>query len=193
MNIGVVIGSNREGRSTDRAAKWVASEASKIDDANVELLDLRDYDLPFFSEPISPQYNPNRKPKGEVKRWLDALARQDALVIVSPEYNRSIPAVLKNAIDYVAYELDRKPVAIVAHGSSNGAQAVSHLRGIIPGVLGVTVPRAVYLPIAGYSFTEDGALDPELAAKPHGPEVALTAMLTDLVAYGSALAAIRKQ
>lgn len=191
MNIGVIVGSSREGRSTDRVAKWVAAAAGEVDGAVVELLDLRDYDLAMFNEPISPQYNPDRKPEGAVKQWLEALARQDALIIVTPEYNRSIPAVLKNAIDYIAYELDRKPVGIVAHGSSNGAQAVSHLRGIIPGALGITVPRAVYAPPAGHAFDEDGSLRADLAANPHGPAAALSTMLTDLAAYSTALATIR--
>lgn len=191
MNVGIVIGSTREGRSTDRVAKWVATAASEINGVDVDLLDLRDFDLPMFNEPVSPQYNPHRNPTGEVKRWLDALAKKDALVIVTPEYNRSIPAVLKNAIDYIAHELERKPVGIVAHGSSNGAQAVSHLRGIIPGVLGVTVPRAVYAPGAAHAFDELGVLSAELLAIPYGPTAALDAMLRDLVAYSGALASIR--
>lgn len=191
MNVGIIIGSTREGRSTDKAAIWAASEAGKLEGVKVEVLDLRDFDLPMFNEAVSPQYNPTRQPEGDVERWLDALARQDALVVVTPEYNRSIPAVLKNALDYIAYEIERKPVGIVAHGSSNGAQAVSHLRGIIPGALGVTVPRAVYVPGAGHSFDENGTLSAELAAKPYGPATALHAMLTDLIAYATALKTIR--
>ncbi len=192
MKVGIIVGSTREGRSSDRAAKWVAAAVANLDGVEAEILDLRDYNLPMFNEAVSPQYNPDRKPAGAVKQWLEALARQDALIIVTPEYNRSIPAVLKNAIDYIAYELDRKPVGIVAHGSSNGAQAVSHLRGIIPGALGVTVPRAVYLPIAGHAFDENGVLRADLADNPHGPAAALNAMLTDLAAYSTALATIRK-
>lgn len=192
MKLGIIIGSTREGRSTDRAAKWATTIASTLENVEVTTLDLRDYDLPFFNEAISPQYNPDRKPEGVAKQWLDALAAQDAFIIVTPEYNRSIPAVLKNAVDYIAYELDRKPVGIIAHGSANGAQAVSHLRGIIPGALGVSVPRAVFVPMAGTAFDENGVLNADLAANPYGPAGALQAMLADLADYAKAFSTIRK-
>ena len=191
MKLGIIIGSIREGRSTDRVAKWAATAAASLAGVEVTVLDLRDFALPMFNEAVSPQYNPDRKPEGEVKKWLDALAAQDAIIVVTPEYNRSIPGVLKNAFDYVAYELERKPVAIIAHGSSNGAQAVSHIRGIIPGMLAVSVPRAVMIPMAGSAFDENGVLNAELAANPYGPASALTAMLADLVDYSQALATIR--
>jgi len=192
MKLGIIIGSTREGRSTDRAAKWATTIASTLENVEVTTLDLRDYDLPFFNEAISPQFNPDRKPEGVVKQWLDALAEQDAFIVVTPEYNRSIPAVLKNALDHVAYELDRKPVGIIAHGSANGAQAVSHLRGILPGVLAVSVPRAVFVPMAGTAFDENGVLNADIAANPYGPAGALQVMLADLVDYATALATIRK-
>ncbi len=192
MKLGIIIGSTREGRSTDRAAKWVATVAGTLEGVEVTTIDLRDFDLPMFNEAVSPQYNPERKTEGVVKQWLDALAAQDAVIVVTPEYNRSIPGVLKNAFDYVAYELDKKPVGIVAHGSANGAQAISHLRGIIPGMLAVGVPRAVFVPMAGVAFDETGVLNAEIAANPYGPAGALNAMLADLVEYSKALATIRK-
>lgn len=192
MKLGIIIGSTREGRSTDRAAKWAATIASTLENVEVTTLDLRDYDLPFFNEAASPQFNPDRKTDGVVKQWLDALAAQDAFIVVTPEYNRSIPAVLKNALDHVAYELDRKPVGIIAHGSANGAQAVSHLRGILPGVLAVSVPRAVFVPMAGTAFDENGVLNADIAANPYGPAGALQVMLADLVDYATAFATIRK-
>lgn len=192
MKLGVIIGATREGRTTDRAAAWVAKTAKKLDDVDVEIIDLRHFELPFFDEPMSPQYNAERITDGPVKEWLAKLAEKDALVVVTPEYNRSIPGVLKNALDYIAYELDRKPVGIVAHGATSGAQAVSHLRGIISGALGVSVPRAVFLPMSGTAFSEDGAIDEEIAANPYGPVGALDTMLNDLVAYSAALATIRQ-
>ena len=192
MKLGIIIGSTREGRSTDRAAKWVATVANTLEGVEVTMLDLRGYDLPMFNEAVSPQYNPARNPEGVVKQWLDALASQDAFIVVTPEYNRSIPAVLKNALDYVAYEMEKKPVGIVAHGSTNGAQAVSHLRGIIPGVLAISVPKAVFAPMAGSAFDENGVLNADIAANPHGPAGALNAMLADLVWYADALVAAKQ-
>src|SRR4051812_39646745 len=110
--IAVIVGSTREGRVSDKLAKWVAAEAEKL--AEVEVLDLRDYPMPFFDEPGSPRYNPGRAPAPEVTKWLDKVATFDGYVIVTPEYNRTMTAVLKNAIDVVAYEMEDKPVALVA-------------------------------------------------------------------------------
>ena len=187
MKIGIIVGSTRQGRVTDRVAKWVEQTAAKqLPEAELTLLDMQDYALPFFDEAISPQYNPERKPEGVVKNWLDALAAQDAIIIVTPEYNRSIPAVLKNALDYVGYELARKPVAIVGHGSAGANQAISHLRGITAGVLAISVPAFVGIAQAA-SIDENGVLDAEIAANPYGPAGALQRMLTDLEWYTSAL------
>ncbi|QQS19021.1 NAD(P)H-dependent oxidoreductase [Candidatus Saccharibacteria bacterium] len=114
------------GRSTDRVAKWVADAASKVAGAEVEVLDLRDYELPMFNEAISPQYNPDRKPEGAVKNWLDALSKNDAFIVVTPEYNRSIPAVLKNAFDHVGYELT-KNLSLLLHMVLPMALKLSHI------------------------------------------------------------------
>lgn len=193
MKLGIVIGSVREGRGSERAAKWVAAAANKLDGVTVETLDLRDFDLPMFDEPASPQYNPERQTDGDVKKWLDTLAAQDALILVTPEYNRSLPAVLKNALDYVAYELERKPVALVGHGATGGAQAVHTLRAVTAGTLAISVPRAVYIPtMAGMAFDEDGTLNPDLAANPYGPNGALQATLADLLWYAGALSSAKK-
>ncbi|MCA9327095.1 NAD(P)H-dependent oxidoreductase [Candidatus Saccharibacteria bacterium] len=193
MKLGIIIGSTREGRGSERAAKWVAVAAQKVDGFEVETLDLLDYELPFFDEAISPQYNPERKPAGVVKQWLDKLAEKDAIIVVTPEYNRSLPAVLKNALDYVAYELERKPIAVVAHGSTGGAQAVHTLRAVTAGTLAISVPRAVYIPsMAGMAFDEDGNLNADLAANPYGPNSALQATLSDLAWYAEALSAAKK-
>ncbi|MEJ0072738.1 MAG: NAD(P)H-dependent oxidoreductase [Candidatus Saccharibacteria bacterium] len=94
--IAVIIGSTREGRSTDKLAKWVAAEAAKV--AEVETLDLRDYPMPFYEEAGSARYMPDRKAPAPIQKWLDALTGFDAFIIVTPEYNRSMTGVLKNAI-----------------------------------------------------------------------------------------------
>ena len=97
MKLGIVIGSVREGRVSDRLAKWVQKEAQKIDGVQVELIDLVDYPMPLFDEAMSPQFNPDRKPVPKVKAFLDKVAKQDAIALVTPEYNRSYSAAIKNA------------------------------------------------------------------------------------------------
>lgn len=190
--IAVIVGSTREGRQTDRLAKWVAQEVGKV--AEVETLDLRDYPMPFFDEAISPRYNPNREPKPEVKKWLDKVAEFDGYVLVTPEYNRSTSAVLKNALDVLDYQMESKPVALVAHGSAGGAQAVGNLRNALPGVGAVGIPQALYFTDrVGEAIDEAGVLKAELAEAPYGPQSSLEAQAKSLAWYAEALAAARSK
>lgn len=190
--IAVVVGSVREGRVSDKLAKWVAEEVKKS--ADVEVLDLCDYPMPFFEEAQSPRYNPERKPKPEVKKWLDKVAEFDGYVLVTPEYNRSTSAVLKNAIDYLDYQMEQKPVALVGHGSTGGAQAVANLRMALPGVGAVSVPQALFFSdrIADV-IDETGTLKAELRGAPYGPQTNLKAAIESLLWYTEALAAARKK
>ena len=190
MKVQIIIGSTRPGRVSDRVARWVAQEAQKLAETEVEILDLRDFDLPFFDEAISPQYNPDRVPSEVVKKWLDKLAEADAYVLVTPEYNRSYPAVLKNALDYVDFQMARKPVALVAHGSNGGAQAVSHLRGVLPGLLAVTVPKAMLFGDPAANLIDESG---KLAKDAGRLEGILGAMLGDLKWYTDALSVARAQ
>ena len=188
--IAVVVGATREGRVTDKLAKWAAEGMKKA--AETEVLDLRDYPMPFLDEAISPRYNPDRKPSPEVKKWLDKLSEFDAFVLVTPEYNRSTSAVLKNAIDVLDFQMEKKPVGLIGHGSSGGAQAIANLRMAIPGVGAITVPQALYFSDrVAEAIDEAGVLKAELRERPYGPEAQLQ-MLTDaLVWYSDALAAAR--
>ena len=189
--IAVVIGSTRQGRHTDKLAKWVANGLG--DKADVELLDLLDYPMPFLNESVSPRYNPSRKPDPETKKWLDRITMFDGYIFVTPEYNRATSAVLKNAIDVLGHEMDDKPVALVGHGSSGGAQAIANLRMIFPGVGAVTIPQALFfsdrLP---ESIDNNGKLKQEIAKRPHGPKTALAGQLDSLLWYTKALKTARK-
>jgi NAD(P)H-dependent FMN reductase len=189
--IAVIIGSTREGRQTDKLAKWAAKEVGNK--AEVTLLDLRDYPLPFINEAISPRYNPERQPEPATKKWLETLAPFDAYVIVTPEYNRSMPGVLKNAIDVIGHEMDDKPVALIAHGSTGGAQSVATLRIALPAVGVVTIPQALFFSDhLAESITDEGELRQDLRDKPYGPQVQLATQVESLVWYADALNAARK-
>ena len=192
MKLQVIVGSTRPGRVSDRLAKWVVLAAKAMPDTEVELVDIADYKLPFLDEPISPRYNPNRTPNSEAKRWLEKLAEADAYVLVTPEYNRSYPAVLKNAIDYIDFQMERKPVALVAHGSTGGAQAVSHLRAVLTGIHAITVPAATYfIGHVNEMVDDNGNLSEAAKANPYGPQTALQHMLDSTKWYSDALAAAR--
>lgn len=188
--IAVIVGSTRPGRQTDRLAKWAANELSKH--ADTEIVDLQDYPLSFLNEPMSPRYNPDRQLIPEVKKWLDKVAEFDGYAIVTPEYNRSTSAVLKNAIDYLGYEADNKPAALIGHGSTGGAQAVANLRMALPGVGVVTIPQALFFgDHLSESINDAGELDETRRAKPHGPQSQLEAQAKSLVWYADALKAAR--
>ncbi len=127
-NIKVIIGSTREGRFGDKAGAWIAEELKKEANVLVEILDLRDYEMPFFNEAVSPSYKTEPYKNEAVARFTTKIAEADAYVIVTPEYNRGTTAVLKNALDWVYQEWNNKPVAFVSYGTVGGARAVEQLR-----------------------------------------------------------------
>ena len=178
MKVQIIIGSARKGRSTPLVANWVKQTADKVlaDKADIEIVDLADFDLPLFDEAVSPKYNQDRQPEGDVKQWLDTLARADGYIFVTPEYNHSIPGALKNAIDYIAYETNKKAATIVSHIASE---------------LGlVTTPVAVNL--VGYVglqpiLNEDGTLVNDKS----GAQGVLESALEQLIWYTAALKTAR--
>jgi NAD(P)H-dependent FMN reductase len=192
MKVQIIIGSARKGRSTPLVANWVKHTADKVlaDKADIEIVDLADFDLPLFDEAISPKYNQDRQPEGDVKQWLDTLARADGYVFVTPEYNHSIPGALKNAIDYVAYQTAQKAATIVSHGGVGGARATEHLRNIASEMGLVTTPIAVNL--VGFVgmqpiINEDGTL----VNSESGAQGVLESALEQLVWYTAALKTAR--
>lgn len=187
--IGIIVGTTRAGRATDRLATWVANELKGK--AECEIVDLVDYPMPFIDEP-SPRYNPERKASPEVQKWLDKVAEFDGYVVVTPEYNRTIPGVLKNAIDLLDYQIEQKPAAIVAHGSNGGAQSVDTLRSALPQVGAVVVPQNVYFGArVAEVINEAGELNEELKSNPYGPQGALAGVVSQLLWLTDALTAAR--
>lgn len=192
MKIGIIVGTTRENRQTIKQAKWVAKTAENFEDAEIEMIDLADYPMPFFNEPISPRYNPNRTPAPEVQKFLDVMNRQDAYIFVTPEYNHSIPAVLKNAFDYLTWEMNRKPAAIVSHGTVGGARAAMHLKEVISEGMAVPIQKSVAFAGMSDAVDDDGNISEELKANPYGPQASLDGLLEELVWYGEALKAARE-
>jgi NAD(P)H-dependent FMN reductase len=125
--IQVVLASTREGRFGEKATAWVMDRLGGRDDLDVELLDLRDYPMPFFEQSRAPAYGHREYPP-EVTRWAEAVERGDGYLVVTPEYNHGYPAVLKNALDNVFPELNRKPIAFVGYGNAGGARSIEQLR-----------------------------------------------------------------
>ena len=124
--IAVIISTTRATRFGERPAKWIYDLASARADMNVELIDLREYPMPFFDEPASNAWVAS---KNEVaQRWQKKVAEFDGFIFTAAEYNHGPTAVLKNAIDYAANEWNKKPAGFVGYGSVGGSRAVEQLR-----------------------------------------------------------------
>lgn len=131
IKIQILIGSTRQGRYSDKPAQWLLSELKKETQINAELVDLRDYSLPFFDEPMSPMRGNGTYSKPEVQKWAEKIRSADAYIIITPEYNHGYSAVLKNAIDHLYPEWNYKPVGFLSYGSAGGARAVEQLRQVV--------------------------------------------------------------
>lgn len=193
LKLQIIVGSTREGRNADPVCRWCVPAAMSHGAFEVETLDLRDWPLPMFQETIATVGNVADPTYSDplVKRWNDKIKEADAYVIVTPEYNRSLPAVLKNAIDSVffSFRFRQKAVAFVAYslGPTAGARAVEHLTQIMVETEAVPVRTPTLIPLVAGAFNEVGQpVNPGLQAN-------LTVMLDDLAWLGNALKAARLQ
>jgi NAD(P)H-dependent FMN reductase len=149
MKVLIINGSNRPGQITRQMSKWIERVAKSKGSVDVELVDLADYPLPFLDEPISPRFNPQRQPNEQAKKWMAKMASGDAYIFVTPEYNHSVPGALKNAIDYLTWELLKKPATVASHGTVGGARATMHLKEILSESKAAIIPTQ--LALAGMS------------------------------------------
>ncbi|MEE6310128.1 NAD(P)H-dependent oxidoreductase [Plantactinospora veratri] len=186
--IGVVVGSSRPGRRGPAVARWVVEVAAghpavRADVAAVELIDLAEQRLPLLDEPVPARFGDYRH--DHTRRWSAVVAGCDAFVFVTPEYNHSIPAVLKNGIDYLDAEWRGKPAGLLSYGVSGGGQAAGHLRDILTEVGMVVVPTHVGLGLfTDFDWSGEDASDPTAAGRIAPGEdraVAVTALLTELL------------
>lgn len=191
MKLGIIIGTVRQGRQTLKQANWVLKTAQQQEGVEAEIVDLADYPLPFFAEPVSPRYNPGRQLEPAAQKWLDKIAELDAYIFVTPEYNHSIPGVLKNAFDYFDWQMKRKPAGIVSHGTVGGARAAMHLKEVISEARAVPIPEFVALAHMSDLIDDDGNLSAEAAANPYGPQATLEGLLSELKWYSDALSVAR--
>jgi NAD(P)H-dependent FMN reductase len=126
--LAMIIGSTRPQRFADKPADWLIEQAAQREDFTLDRLDLRDFDLPFFAEASSNLHMPSVDPKALA--WQDAIRPYDGYIFIVAEYNHSVTAALKNALDQAYVEWVRKPFSALGYGSTGGARAVEHLRGI---------------------------------------------------------------
>jgi len=124
--IGIIISSTRESRFGEKPARWIHALASKRGDIEAEVVDLRDFPMPFFAEAASPAYA--APANAAARAWAEKVASLDGFIFVTPEYNRAPTGVLKNALDYAYREFNRKPAAFVGYGGVGAARAIEQLR-----------------------------------------------------------------
>src|SRR5207247_2294467 len=183
LKIAIIIGSTRPGRNGEAVAKWVHEIAKKRTDAEFELVDIRDFNLPLLDEPMPPSMGQYSKPHTKV--WAAKIDSFDGYVFVTPEYNHGICGALKNAIDFLFREWNNKAAGFVGYGSAGGVRAVEHLRLVLAEVQVATVRNQVSLSL----FTD---FENYTNFKPAGRhEKSLHEMLDQLLAWSGALKSLR--
>ncbi len=183
LRIAIIIGTTRPERVGEAVAQWVYGRAKERKDAEFELLDLRDYDLPLLDEPIPPSQGQYSKP--HTHRWSAVIAGFDAFVFVTAEYNHGIPGALKNAIDFLYQEWNNKVAGFVGYGSAGGVRAVEQLRLVMAELQIADVRAQVALSLA-HDFENYRTPQP-------GPyhEESLKTMLDQVIAWGGVLKTLR--
>ncbi|MEU4564014.1 NAD(P)H-dependent oxidoreductase [Actinoplanes sp. NPDC023936] len=182
--LAVIIGSTRPGRNGEAVAQWIHDIAAKRADAEVELVDVKDYALPLLDEFMPPAMGQYAQP--HTKAWSEKIASFDAYVFVTPEYNHSMPAALKNGIDYLHHEWTNKAAGFVGYGTHGGARAVEQLRLVMGGLQVADVTSQVSLSLFA-DFENFSVFKPG----PHHEENA-NSMLEQVITWGGALKAVRQ-
>jgi len=185
IRIAIIIGSTRPGRKGEAVAKWVYEIAQKRSDAEFELVDIKEFNLPLLDEPVSPimgQYSHQH-----TKTWSAKIASFDAYVFVTPEYNHATSGALKNAIDFLYHERVNKAAGFVDYGGASGTRAVENLR-LVMGELQVADVKA-QVGLSLFTDFEDFSVFKPAPQR----EKSVNAMLDQVVAWGGALKTLREK
>src|ERR1700730_4521277 len=181
--IGIILGSTRPNRNGEQVATWVYGIASRRDDAEFELVDLRDYPLPHLDEPLPPSMG--QYANDHTKEGAQKIASFDGLRGVTPEYNHATSGVLKNAIDFLYAEWNNKAVGFVSYGAVGGARAAEHLRLVAGELQMADVRQQVTLSLItefeNFSVFKPGDYNRD----------GLGTMLDQVIAWSTALAPLR--
>ncbi|MBO9598001.1 MAG: NAD(P)H-dependent oxidoreductase [Cohnella sp.] len=177
LNIGIILGSTREGRVSPQVGEWVKGIADKRGDAKYEIVDIADFKLPFLGTTDGSEPG--------IAAWNQKLASLDGFVFIVQEYNHSITGALKNALDFARDAWNNKAAGIVSYGSTGGARAAEHLRGIM-GELMIADVR-VHPTLSLFTDFENGNV-----FKPQELHLNnVTAMLDQVISWSGALKTIR--
>jgi NAD(P)H-dependent FMN reductase len=183
IKVGIILGSTRPGRKGEQVAKWVYELAQQRKDAEYELVDIADFNLPLLDEPVPASLD--QYSKEHTRAWAARIAPLDAFVFVTPEYNHGTSGALKNALDFIYKEWNNKAAGFVSYGSAGGSRAVESLRLIMAELQIADVRSQVLLYLAS-DFENYTTFQP----KPQH-ERAVKHMLDQLVAWGTAMKTLR--
>ncbi len=183
----VIVGSTRPTRAADLVVPWLTEKVSQHPAFDAEVVDLRDWPLPIFAEHFGTIGDINDPSYSEplVKAWNNKIKGADAFVVVTPEYNHSVPGGLKNAIDsvWLSFGFRNKPVAFVSYGGGQvgGVRAIEHLAHIFVETESVPIRNSLVIPFVTSAFDESG--------QPKNPLTVTAAdiMLDDLAWWSAAL------
>ena len=189
--VSIIVGSTREGRFSEAPARWIKNHLDQRAGLTARVLNLRDYDLPFFDSAMLPGI-PGRPPyeNEAVRRWTEQIGNSDAFVVATPEYNHGAPAVLKNALDWVYPEWQRKPIGFVSWGSVGGARAVQQLRETSIELQMAPIRNAVHIPVGAIFAHFQGKTD-EIAAALAAQDDRAGKLIDDLLWWAHALKTAR--
>lgn len=183
IKIAIIIGSTRPGRVGEAVGKWVYELASTRSDAQFELVDIKEYNLPLLDEPVPPSQG--KYSREHTKRWAAKIASFDGFVFVTPEYNHGINGALKNAIDFLFAEWNNKAAGFVGYGSAGGTRAVETLR-LVMAELQIADVRAQVALSLHTDFENFTIFKP---SSYH--EKSLNAVFDQVIAWGGALQELR--
>ncbi len=184
LRIAILVGSTRPGRKAESVARWVEGIARGRTDAEFEIVDIADFHLPLLDEPIPASAGRYQNP--HTHAWSAKILGFDGFVFVTPEYNHSVPAALKNAIDFLHVEWNNKAAGFVSYGSAGGVRAVEHLRLVLAELQVATVRAQVRLSLLT-DFVEMRELRPSAAQAD-----AVRAMLDQVVNWSRAMKTVRE-
>lgn len=183
LRLAIIIGSTRPGRVGESVARWVHELAQKRSDAEFELVDIEDFNLPLLDEPIPASQG--KYSKDHTKRWAAKIGAFDGYVFVTPEYNHGTCGALKNAIDFLYAEWNNKAAGFVGYGSAGGVRAVEQLRLVMAEVQVATVRAQVALSL--FTDFEDFAVFKPAAHH----QKSVDTMLDQIIAWGGVLKGLR--
>lgn len=183
--IAIILGSTRPKRNGEAVARWVHEIARKRNDAEFELVDIKDFDLSLLDEPVPASMRQYSQP--HTKAWSAKIESFDAYVFVTPEYNHATSGALKNAIDFLYQEWNNKAAGFVSYGSAGGARAVEQLR-LVMAELQIADVRAQVMLSLFTDFENFSVFKPDARH-----EKSVNAMLDQVIAWGGALKTLRSR